>query len=714
MSNFSKISRYARSAKKGNTTPQNASQATTLCSMTTATECISTSITSNEDNLPIYPTAALSCEPSNPGNAALEITDNDETKPDSAPVIDITVELQSREIPKYSATSEYDSTAESIEPSPEALSSLVASGPINEILPDDEENAFNVGKQKVRKAFKSRFESDKTGRTLLKQFTSLDQGYADKPHAIPGQSELSVDVTKPSRRSKSSNNELDGNATTTLDLGHDIDLVPKLIDIEDDSTSPGTISNDTTSPQTIQEDGGLGSSGLYDQESEAPELINQFASDDLAGLEFETYWDSLPSEYVREVQDSFASAMDWHSTQTVLADSRISVQEEQFVPPNGFDFLFELEDSETVSLSKEAVQPVGTSAPMLSSNPIADPDETCMGTDEREANISGSTLVNDSEGVQKVRMSPTCEPSVILLPNGTRVFTPAAGADSPGPDEAARPGVFRVALGVTPAPRSRKRGRAERQEEEENQVVETAPKRPRLQAPPLMPKEKFCLVFPQPAGYSWGEFLDEDYGKAMFLQKHLPVDNLADAETALNWWRQEWDEKGPHINFLMSLPMKTDLAGSAQRLIRYAQPLCLRMQMELGSDYYERLMDPAKKEVYGHFYFRMCMEVRRTVENKWKKEEEDAAKAKAAAAIPAKVQGSKRKRSNDSSETGETVGSEKKQRKETASKRKSGNDGKIVHERGRNSMKAEAKRDLQKMYDDPNMLLLQRQLLGLE
>ncbi|EPS43653.1 hypothetical protein H072_2412 [Dactylellina haptotyla CBS 200.50] len=325
-----------------------------------------------------------------------------------------------------------------------------------------------------------------------------------------------------------------------------------------------------------------------------------------------------------------------------------------------------------------------------------------------DADVSGNTLV------------ATPEEGVTILSNGTKVYAGASAARQRGLEEPPRTGVFRVALAPCaplPAKGGRKRNktrrtkrRAEEVEVAEVGAVEVAPKRQRVAGPPLMPTDKFCLVYPPPQGYPWGEFPSESYGRVMFLQKHLPVSDLAEAEKALDWWRGIWDEKGPHIAFLMGLPVGADPLGSSQRLIRYAQSLCERIGEGMGAEYAERLMSSEKKEIYGHVYYKMCLEIRRGLEEKWTRESAPAG-ASAPAAPVANASGRKRKAPSEGGEGSEP--SVPKKPKVTTSSRKWGNDGKIIHQRGRDVGKAETKRQLKQFYDDPEKLRLQRALLGL-
>ncbi|KAF3098688.1 hypothetical protein TWF594_005789 [Orbilia oligospora] len=312
---------------------------------------------------------------------------------------------------------------------------------------------------------------------------------------------------------------------------------------------------------------------------------------------------------------------------------------------------------------------------------VAGPDAAPVTVGGGDFDKSGSTLVGNGEGTGNTACSVEEGYSVSVFPNGTIAYTPVArsesGAVRPDDDLKGPPGT---------ASRVRKRSRKERQEEEKDEseveVIEVAPKRQRVQAPPLMPKDKFCLVFPQPAGFPCGGYFGVKIESPEFFREHLPVDSVEEAEKVVKWWRQEWEDKASNLTYLMGLSWKTDPAGSAKRLIRYAQPLCDRMHEELGSEYYDRLLNSEKKKFYGHVYFRMCKDVHTMVEAKWRREEEAAIKSKALAAASV-TQLRKRKSSGDDGEEDAPVASEKKkQKKAKAPAERLGVDGKIVHQRG--------------------------------
>ncbi|KAK6518265.1 hypothetical protein TWF506_005425 [Arthrobotrys conoides] len=339
---------------------------------------------------------------------------------------------------------------------------------------------------------------------------------------------------------------------------------------------------------------------------------------------------------------------------------------------------------------------------------VAGPDPTPATVGGGDSDTSGSTLIGNGEGTGSNTTCPVVDGySVTVFPNGTIAYTPVArsepGAVRPGDDLKGPPGT---------ASRIRKRSRKERQEEEiegpEVEVIEVAPKRQRVQAPPLMPKDKFCLVFPQPAGFPWGEYLGVKIESAEFFQEHLPVDSVEEAEKVVKWWRQEWEDKASNLTYLMGLPWKTDPAGSARRLIRFAQPLCDRMHEELGSEYYDRLLNSEKKGFYGHIYFRMCKDVHTMVEAKWRQEEEAANKSKAPAVATA-TQSRKRKSRGDDGEKDAPASSErKKQKKAKAPARKLGVDGKIVHQRGK--MRGTGKLEFEDEEERDAMEALQKRL----
>ncbi|KAK6347964.1 hypothetical protein TWF718_005784 [Orbilia javanica] len=314
----------------------------------------------------------------------------------------------------------------------------------------------------------------------------------------------------------------------------------------------------------------------------------------------------------------------------------------------------------------------------------ASPDPAPVTVGGGDIDTSGSTLVGNSEGAGNTASLVLDGYSVTVFPNGTIMYTPVAGSQSgtvrPDDDFKGPPGI---------ASRIRKRSRKERQEEEreeresEVEVIEVAPKRQRVQAPTLMPQDKFCLVFPQPKGFSWDQYLGVKIESAEFFQERLPVDSVEEAEKVVKWWRQEWEDKASNLTYLMGLPWKTDPAGSARRLIRFAQPLCDRMQEELGPEYYGRLMDPENKKVYGHLYFRMCKDVHTMVEAKWRREEEAAIKSKAPVAASGTQSRKRKSRGDDGAEDAPAASERKKQKKAKAPAEELGVDGKIVHQRGK-------------------------------
>ncbi|KAK6358034.1 hypothetical protein TWF730_007388 [Orbilia blumenaviensis] len=321
----------------------------------------------------------------------------------------------------------------------------------------------------------------------------------------------------------------------------------------------------------------------------------------------------------------------------------------------------------------------------------ADPDQTLVTVGEGDNDTSGLTLTGNNEGAGDNILSYIEDGyQVTVYANGTKKFTPVARPEpgSVSPDELRRPPGTAVRV-------TRKRSRKERQEVEtvddhdEVEVIEVAPKRPRVQAPPLMPTDKFCLIFPQPAGYDWDEYRGVKIESAEFFQQLLPVDSVEEAERMVKWWRQEWEDKGSNLTFLMSLPWKTDPSSSAKRLIRYAQPLCDRMREELGSEYYDRLMDPDNKKYYGHIYYRMCMDVQQLTKEKWRREEEAAAKAREPVGAAAAKQSRKRKApNNDNGEVDAPAPPARKKQKKKKAKAKAPprrlcDDGKIIRERGR-------------------------------
>ncbi|RVD85425.1 uncharacterized protein DFL_003748 [Arthrobotrys flagrans] len=202
----------------------------------------------------------------------------------------------------------------------------------------------------------------------------------------------------------------------------------------------------------------------------------------------------------------------------------------------------------------------------------ADPDHAPATVGGGDIDTPRSTLVGNDEGTRNTTCPAEDGYSVTVFPNGTIMYTPVArpqlGAVRPDADLERPPGA---------ASRIRKRSRKERQEEEndepEVEVIEVAPKQQRVQAPPLMPKDKFCLVFPQPAGFPWDRYLGVKIESAKFSQEHLPVDSVEEAEKMVKWWRQEWEDNASNLTYLMGLLWKTDPAGSAKRLIREEEVL---------------------------------------------------------------------------------------------------------------------------------------------
>lgn len=360
------------------------------------------------------------------------------------------------------------------------------------------------------------------------------------------------------------------------------------------------------------------------------------------------------------------------------------------------------------SFTDEPVSHAGDNAlPTSSVNVAADPDQTLVQVGGGDNDTSGSTLVGNGEGMGNTASPVVDGYSVTVLPNGTKMYIPVAGTQ-PG---TVRPGVKKVPTGTSS--RSKKRTRKERQEEDkepEVEVAEVAPKRPRVQAPPLMPNDKFCLVFPPPAGFLWEEFRGVKIEYPPFFQEHLPVESVEDVERVVNWWRQEWEDKASNLTFLMALPWKVDPSGSAKKLIRFAQPLCDRMREELGPEYYDKLMDPAKKKFYGHVYYKMCMDVQKLVKRKWHAEEEATADVKVPVAATVNQERKRKNRDEDGEEDASAASEKKKQKKEKAPPRILGVDGKIIRQRGR--MRGHDKTHEQ-YEDNPEMWeALQRQLLN--
>ncbi|KAK6501303.1 hypothetical protein TWF481_009144 [Arthrobotrys musiformis] len=337
---------------------------------------------------------------------------------------------------------------------------------------------------------------------------------------------------------------------------------------------------------------------------------------------------------------------------------------------------------------------------------VASPDQSSVTVDGGDNDLSGATLIGNDEGTGNTACLLDGY-SLSVFPNGTIQYTPVARSQS---DTVRSDADIKGPPGT--ASRGRKRSRKERQEEDrepEAEVVEVAPKRQRVQAPPLMPKDKFCLVFPQPAGFPWDQYLGVMIQSAEFFQEHLPVDSVEEAERMVKWWRQEWEDKASNLTYLMGLPWKTDPSGSARRLIRFAQPLCDRMREELGPEYYDRLMDLENKEFYGHLYFRMCRDVQALTEDKWRREEEAAIKARTAAAASVK-QSRKRKDRGDDGEKDTPADSErKKQKGAKAPAQRLGNDGKIIRQRGK--MRGAGKLQFQTEGEREEMEALQKRLL---
>ncbi|KAK6543486.1 hypothetical protein TWF694_000232 [Orbilia ellipsospora] len=316
-----------------------------------------------------------------------------------------------------------------------------------------------------------------------------------------------------------------------------------------------------------------------------------------------------------------------------------------------------------------------------------------------------------------VGVSQTHGPGITILPNGTKVYTVGAGTVLPGPDSVSRPGVVRVALGASPVLRGRKRKRVKKTEDDNKKAASVAEKQPWVDGQPTgesTPHAEFSLVSKPPQGYPWETFAEEEYGRASFLQKHLPVFNTAYAEVVLRSWESEWTDVIHHAKFLVGLPMEIDPEGSAQRLTRFAQPMCKRIGERLGGEYYDRLVDIPKKEIYGHIYFKMCLDLRRRLAEEYRVEEDARLRAKAYAVHCTNVQSTKRKMPKAEEGAEKVEGSAKRQKPKT-SPRRYGNDGKIVRQRdGRYFGRAENRRTMAAFYNDEGKLRIQRELAFLE
>ncbi|KAF3937893.1 hypothetical protein ABW19_dt0208826 [Dactylella cylindrospora] len=315
-----------------------------------------------------------------------------------------------------------------------------------------------------------------------------------------------------------------------------------------------------------------------------------------------------------------------------------------------------------------------------------------------------TTTATTTDSTDTALQSPASSDRATLESAGSPAETATSPSSLEGSGETTGRRIYRVRIGRYPKPRApRKRKRKEVEEPEVIELLPPPPPKkqavPRAPPTPLMPKDKVCLIHPAPEGFDWRSIRPESYRSPWWLSRHLPVDSEEHAQEIVDHIEHFWLDEGSAGRSLKlrNLPFRDDPAKATEGLIRLAEPYFDIVKVHFPG-YYQKLMDPGKKELYGYIYFRCIQGYRDAlVEQEEVRERQRVSEQHPGPdGLPAESEqpSKKRKRkAGDEADLGRnpasgdslsTDGGQSLDAEGTSKRQKVyGNDGKLIHQRGR-------------------------------